>query len=219
MSKLVVESEFPSPIVFPLTYIYGNPFVLLSNFTPKTRAHTVDTHAFCGNPFFLFSPSHPPYSEAQTYWPYLLNWILRCVHQFELLLKQLVGSQDSIQASKDWVVSRLGHYAVAIAWRLRAFSKETEVAAGGEGPRALPRNKVSSRAPSSLFPHQAYHCLMSYPLTLMELASYLYQTIEGFFLVSGGVHCNAGLHTPWRRAVYSSISMAFWFSKTLRNYV
>lgn len=62
--------------------------------------------------------------------------------QFELLLKQLVGSQDSIQASKDWVVSRLGHYAVNIAWRLRVFAKETEVAAGGEGPKALPRSKV-----------------------------------------------------------------------------
>lgn len=63
--------------------------------------------------------------------------------QFELLLKQLVGSQDSIQASKDWVVSRLGHYGVNIAWRLRVFAKETEVAAGGEGPKALPRSKVS----------------------------------------------------------------------------
>lgn len=62
--------------------------------------------------------------------------------QFELLLKQLVGSQDSIQASKDWVVSRLGHYGVNIAWRLRVFAKETEVAAGGEGPKALPRSKV-----------------------------------------------------------------------------
>lgn len=66
--------------------------------------------------------------------------------QFELLLKQLVGSQDSIQASKDWVVSRLGYYAVAIAWRLRAFCKETEVAAGGEGPKALPRSKVRHKA-------------------------------------------------------------------------
>ncbi|CAM9513767.1 unnamed protein product [Ascophyllum nodosum] len=65
--------------------------------------------------------------------------------QFELLLKQLVGSQDSIQASKDWVVSRLGHYAVTIAWRLRAFSKETEAAAGGEGHRALPRNKACEK--------------------------------------------------------------------------
>lgn len=65
--------------------------------------------------------------------------------QFELLLKQLVGSQDSIQASKDWVVSRLGHYAVNIAWRMRVFAKETEVAAGGEGPKALPRSKVSAR--------------------------------------------------------------------------
>lgn len=62
--------------------------------------------------------------------------------QFELLLKQLVGSQDSIQASKDWVVSRLGHYGVNIAWRMRVFAKETEAAAGGEGPKALPRSKV-----------------------------------------------------------------------------
>ncbi|CAN0031704.1 unnamed protein product [Ectocarpus sp. 6 AP-2014] len=65
--------------------------------------------------------------------------------QFELLLKQLVGSQDSIQASKDWVVSRLGHYAVNIAWRLRVFAKETEVAAGGEGPKALPRSKACDK--------------------------------------------------------------------------
>ncbi|CAM9122712.1 unnamed protein product [Scytosiphon promiscuus] len=65
--------------------------------------------------------------------------------QFELLLKQLVGSQDSIQASKDWVVSRLGHYGVNIAWRMRVFAKETEVAAGGEGPKALPRSKACDK--------------------------------------------------------------------------